>query len=61
MRGSIKIGKKQYFAMHSGKKIAMEQLANEYRLRGHLASVRKGRGVTSKEYILYVLPKKVKK
>ena len=61
MRGSIKIGKLQYFAMHTGTKVNIEQLANEYRLRGNLARVRKGKGTASKEYILYVLPKKPKR
>ena len=61
MRGSIKLGKKQYFAMSSGTKNRMQKLAEPYREIGHKARVLKGRGTASKEYILYVLPKKVKK
>lgn len=60
MRGSIKIGKEQYQIVSTGTKNRMQKLAEPYRERGYSARVIKGRGVASKEYILYVLPKKPK-
>ena len=61
MRGSIKIGKDTYQAIYSGSLSRMQTEATTHRRMGYKASVRKGRGTASKEYILYVLPKKPKR
>ena len=61
MRGSLKVGKLQYHAVNSGTKEKMERASLKWIATGNKYLVRKGRGVFYNKYILYVLPKKVKK
>ena len=61
MRGSLKVGKLQYRAVNSGTKEKMVKEAVAWKEAGNKYLVRKGRGVFYNKYILYVLPKKVKR
>ena len=61
MRGSLKVGKLQYRAVNSGTKAQMEKASLAWIATGNKYLVRKGRGVFYNKYILYVLPKKVKR
>ena len=61
MRGSLKVGKLQYHAVNSGTKEKMVKASLEWVATGNKYVIRKGRGVFYNKYILYVLPKKVKR
>ena len=61
MRGSLKVGKLQYRAVNSGTKEKMVKEAVAWAETGNKYVIRKGRGVFYNKYILYVLPKKVKR
>ena len=61
MRGSLKVGKLQYHAVNSGTKEKMVKEAVAWVATGNKYVIRKGRGVFYNKYILYVLPKKVKR
>ena len=61
MRGSLKVGKLQYHAVNSGTKEKMVKASLEWVATGNKYVIRKGRGVFSNTYILYVLPKKPKR
>ena len=61
MRGSLKVGKLQYHAVNNGTKEQMERASLKWIATGNKFTIRKGRGVFYNKYILYVLPKKVKR
>ena len=61
MRGSLKVGKLQYYIVSKGTKAYAQKMATKYRGYGYLTRVKKLTGIATGEYGLYVLPKKVKR